>query len=120
MPKFMLILHKAPGVWRNLSPEEMQQKVEKYQAWIDKVQSSGRHVSSEKLGEEGGKLLTLNKGRINIVDGPYIEAKEVVGGYFVFRAADYAEAIEFARDCPFLEDGRIEIRQTDPMGCGGE
>ena len=120
MAKFMLILHKTPGIWRQLSPEEMQRKVEKYQAWMDKIHSSGRYVSSEKLGEEGGKLLDLQKGRLNIVDGPYSEAKEVVGGYFVFRAANYEEAIELTRDCSFLDDGRIELRQTDPMGCGGE
>jgi hypothetical protein len=120
MAKFMLLLHNAPGIWRNLSPEEMQQKVQKYRAWADKIRSSGRFVSSEKLGEEGGKLLGLQKGRLHIVDGPYSETKEVVGGYFMFRAADYDEAIELTRDCPFLEDGRVEIRQTDPTGCGGE
>jgi len=120
MPKFMLILHNTPDVWQNLPPEEMQQKIAKYRAWVDKLHSSGRHVSSEKLGDEGGKLLTRQAGRLNVVDGPYSEAKEVVGGYFLFRAANYAEAIEFARDCPFLDDGRIEIRQTDPTGCGGE
>ena len=98
----------------------MQRKVGKYQAWMAKIHSSGRYVSSEKLAEEGGKLLGLQKGRLNIVDGPYTEAKEVVGGYFVFRAANYEEAIELTRDCPFLDDGRIELRQTDPMGCGGE
>jgi hypothetical protein len=120
MAKFMVILHNTPGLWRNLSPEEMQHKVQKYQAWVDRIRSSGRHVSSEKLGEEGGKLLSLQKGRVSVVDGPYSEAKEIVGGYFLFRAADYAEAVELTRDCPFLEDGRIELRQTDPMGCGGE
>jgi len=118
--KFMLILHNAPGALKNLSPEEMQRKIQKYQTWMNKIHSGGRHVSSEKLGEEGGKLLSLQKGRVSIVDGPYSEAKEVVGGYYVFRAANYEEAIELSRDCPFLEDGRIEIRQTDPMGCGGE
>jgi hypothetical protein len=120
MPKFMLILHNTPDGWRNLSPEEIQQKIEKYRAWVDRVHSSGRHVSSEKLGEEGGKIMSRQAGRLSVVDGPYSEAKEVVGGYFLFRAANYAEAIEFARDCPFLDDGRIEVRQTDPMGCGGE
>jgi hypothetical protein len=120
MAKFMLILHNAPGSWQQMSPEEMQRKVVRYQAWIDKMRSSGRHVSSEKLGEEGGKVLGLEGGRLSIVDGPFSEAKEVVGGYFVFRAADYEEAIELTRDCPFLDDGRIVLRQTDPMGCGGE
>ncbi len=120
MAKFMLILHNTPDNWENLSPEEMQRKVQKYHAWLDKIRSGGRYVSSEKLAEEGGKLLGLQRDRLSIVDGPYSEAKEVVGGYFVFRAADYDEAIELTRDCPFLEDGRIEIRQTDPRGCGGE
>ena len=120
MAKFMWIWHTPPGCLQKLSPEEMQRKVEKYQAWIDKSRKSGRYVSSEKLGEEGGKLLGLQRERLSIVDGPYSEAKEVVGGYFLLRAADYDEAIEITRDCPFLEDGRIEIRQTDPTGCGGE
>jgi hypothetical protein len=120
MAKFMLILHNAPGVWWNLSPEEMQRKVEKYQAWVARFHSSGRYLSGEKLGEEGGKILSLHNGGVSIVDGPYSETKEVVGGYFLFRAADYEEAIELTRDCPFLDDHRIELRQTDPTGCGGE
>jgi hypothetical protein len=120
MAKFMLILHQTPGTWQNVAPEEMQRKVERYQAWVDKIHTAGRHVSSEKLGEEGGKILTRQENRLLVFDGPYMETKEVVGGYFLFRAADYAEAIELASDCPFLEDGRIEIRQTDPLGCGGE
>jgi hypothetical protein len=120
MAKFMLILHSAPGTLQKLSPQELQRKVEKYQAWLDHMRSTGRHVSSEKLGEEGGKMLNLQRGRLQVVDGPYSEAKEVVGGYFLLRAANYEEAIELARKCPFLEDGRIEIRHTDPRGCGGE
>jgi hypothetical protein len=120
MAKFMLILHNPPDLWRDLSPEEIQRKVEKYQAWANKIRTSGRHVSSEKLGEEGGRVLTLKAGRVNVADGPYSEAKEIVGGYFLFRAADYDEALELTRDCPFLDDCRLELRQTDPMGCGGE
>jgi hypothetical protein len=65
-------------------------------------------------------MLSRQKGRLSVVDGPYAEAKEVVGGYFLFRAADYEEALELTRDCPFLDDFQIALRQTDPMGCGGE
>jgi hypothetical protein len=120
MAKFMLIVHQAPGSWKQMSPEEMQRKVESYQAWVAKFRSSGRVVSSEKLGDEGGKLLSLRNGRLSIMDGPYIEAKELVGGYFLFRAANYEEALELVRDCPFLHDGRMALRQTDPAGCGGD
>ena len=120
MAKFMLILHNTPGnlgkgVARGNAAEGG--KISS----LDREDPLERPVrASEKLGEEGGKLLGLQKGRLNVVDGPYGETKEVVGGYFVFRAADYDEAIELTRDCPFLDDGRIELRQTDPRGCGGE
>jgi len=119
MAKFMLMIHQKPGLWQSLSPEELQQKAALYQGWAAKFRTSGRHVSGEKLTEDGGKVLSLQHGRPVITDGPYAESKEVVGGYFVFRAADYAEAVELIRDCPFLDDGKVVLRQTDPMGCGG-
>jgi hypothetical protein len=118
--KFMVILQQKPGGWQEMSPEELQRKVEAYHAWVGKFRSDGRYVSGEKLGDEGGKRLSLQGGRLNVVDGPYIEAKEVVAGYFVFRAADYDEAVALMRDSPFLHDYRVSLRQTDPAGCGGE
>jgi len=120
MPKFMLILHQTPGAYDKLSPEEMQQTFQRYQSWVDGIKTSGRYVVSDKLKEEGGKLVTRNSGQVTVTDGPFSEAKEVVGGYFTLRAADYNEAVALVKECPFLECGTISIRQTDPMGCGDE
>ncbi len=120
MPKFMVILNSVPGLYRDLPPDELERKQAGYQSWMNEMRSSGRYVSGEKLKEEGGKRLARQRGRLNVIDGPYSEAKEVVGGYFVFRAAGYEEALELLRDAPFLEDCRIDLRETDPMGCGGE
>jgi hypothetical protein len=47
------------------------------------------------------------------VDGPYAEAKEVVGGYFIVEADGYDDAVALCRDCPHLAYGRIEVRQLD-------
>lgn len=77
----------------------------------------GQHQSTP---EQAGKRLTRQKGRLNVTDGPFSEAKEVVGGYFVLRAANYDEAVELMQNSPFLDDCRAEIHQTDPMGCGGD
>jgi hypothetical protein len=120
MAKFMLIIHQTPDMWKQLSAAERQRKVEMYQSWVAKFHSSGRYVSGEKLAEEGGKVFSLKNGRPQLVDGPYTESKEVVGGYFLFRAANYEEAVELVGDCPFLHDGKVAVRQTDPAGCGGE
>ncbi len=120
MAKFMVILHNTPAKWRGTSAEEMQQKIQQYQAWVEKLRAGGRYVGGEKLGDEGGKVLTLQNGRPIVVDGPYPETKEVLGGFTIFRAADYDEALELLRGCPFLADGTVVLRRTDPMGCGGE
>lgn len=119
MPKFMLLLQHAPDRYQRMSPEQLQNTREKYQVWMDRIRSSDRFVSSDKLQEEGGKVLSLSSGRLTVTDGPYSETKEVVGGYFMFRAADYDEALELVRDHPFLADGTIVLRQVDPMSCGG-
>jgi len=42
----------------------------------------------------------------------------MIGGYFLFRAANYEEAVELIRDCPFLHEASISLRQIDPAGCG--
>src|SRR5262249_55439514 len=110
MAKFMLIINQEPGFWQQMSPEALQRKVQEYRTWTAKFHANGRHVSGEKLADEGGKVLKLQNGRPLIVDGPYMEAKEVVAGYFLFRAANYEEAIELIRDCPMLKDGTIMLR----------
>jgi hypothetical protein len=55
---------------KKLSPEELQRKVETYQAWTDKIRTSARDVAGEKLGEEEDKIVSLQKGRPNVIDGP--------------------------------------------------
>ena len=120
MAKFMLIAHETPGGFSKLSPSEIQSVIEKCQSWGNKLRAAGRVVNGDKLREEGGKVVTLRNGKFSVVDGPYAETKEVVGGYLTIRAENYDEAIELVRDCPHLAFGRLEVRQIDPTGCGGE
>jgi len=113
MPQFMLLLHETPGTYAKLSPTEIQAIIEKYAAWTGKLAAAGKLVGGHKLKEEGGKALAKAGDRVTVVDGPYSETKEVVGGYYLIEAADYAEAVELARGCPHVHYGRIEVRQVD-------
>jgi hypothetical protein len=117
MPKFMLILHQTPNVggYRKSSPEEIQGILGKFRAWADRLKAAGQMIHGEKLAEEGGKVISGQKGQVAVVDGPYSETKEVVGGYFLIQAEDYDEAVELARNCPGLAFGTIAVRQVDPM-----
>jgi hypothetical protein len=116
MPKFMLLLHDDPSAFEALSPEQMQAVIEKYMAWGNKLRDAGLLSASNKLADEPGKVIRGRNGQIRVTDGPYSETKEVLGGYYIIEAADYAQAIERSRDCPHLEyGGTIEVRQVDMM-----
>lgn len=117
MPRFMLLLHEDPGAFADLSPQDVQQAVGEYTAWREGLAEKGRVVGGEKLTDEGGRWLTGEDGSVRVVDGPFAEAKEVIGGYFMVRAADYDEAVEISRSCPHLRyGGRIELRQVEDLG----
>jgi hypothetical protein len=54
--------------------------------------------------------------RVAVTDGPYAESKELVGGFFIIRAADYDEACSLALSCPHLSyGGGVEVRQIQQM-----
>ena len=50
-----------------------------------------------------------------VTDGPFAEAKEIIGGFFVVDARDYDEAVSVAKGCPHLDFGTIEVREIEPM-----
>jgi hypothetical protein len=120
MPKFMMILTRPPQLPPEMTPQQLQATGMKLRRWMEDLQSSERYVVSDKLMDEGGKVVTQSTGSVAVTDGPFSEAKEVIGGYFTIRAKDYDEALAVARGCPFLTFGSIMVRQTDPMGCGDE
>lgn len=116
MPKYMLLLHDDPSVFTSMSPEQMQQAIEKYMAWGQKLRKSGVLVTSDKLTDEPGRVIRGKNGQVRVTDGPYSETKEVLGGYYTIQAESYEQAIERARECPHLSfGGTIEVRQVDEM-----
>lgn len=113
MPKFVLLLHDI-GRFDNLSPDQMQAVIQRYIAWRGKVQQGGRSVMGHKLHDGEGRVMRGAGTSLTVTDGPYAEAREVIGGLFVIEAASYDEVVELAKDCPHLDFGAIEIRQVQP------
>lgn len=117
MPHYMLLLHEDPSALATISPGDMQQIVEKYVAWGARLRQAGVLADSHKLTDEPGRVMRGPASQVRVTDGPYSEAKEVLGGYFLITASSYDEAVERARDCPHLEyGGTIEVREVDAMG----
>ncbi len=115
MSQFLLLLHETPSEFPDWSPEEMQKVIQEYQAWGQKLAQAGHFVSSQKLKENSGRSLSLGDQGL-LVDGPFSETKEVVGGYYQIQAQDYDQAIDLCRDCPHLTyGGRIEVREIEEL-----
>lgn len=113
MPKFILLLHDA-GFPADISPDEIQAIIQRYVAWRQKIQQNGRAVEGHKLTDGQGRVMRGAGGATKVTDGPYAEAREVIGGLFIVEAKDYDEAVELSEDCPHLDFGSIEIREVEP------
>jgi len=101
------------GAERPASPQEMQQNMQKWMSWFQDL-SSGGHIK-----DRGQPLDTTGKvvGRKKIVtDGPFAEAKDLVGGFTIVEAKDLSEAAELSKGCPIFErNGFVEVRPVMKM-----
>ena len=96
------------------SPEEMQQHFEKWAAWFKELAAKDHLRDPRHPLEATGKVVSGKQKIVN--DGPYAEAKDVVGGYIVVEADDLANAAELSMGCPILEaGGSVEIRPVQRL-----
>jgi hypothetical protein len=113
MSQFMLFIRNGEESSEHLSPEQIQQAIQRYSAWAKKLREQGKLVAAEKLKDNTALLLSTRNGQI-VVDGPFAETKETIGGYFIIDAANEAEAIEITKECPALSNGAlVELRELE-------
>lgn len=91
------------------SPEQMQELMARWGAWIEKFMTTGQMVDPGDALQPTGKVL---KSTGVVTDGPFVEAKELLGGYSVIKVDTYEQAVAIAKECPAHQDGgSIEIRE---------
>jgi hypothetical protein len=112
MAKFMLVLGGA-DLDKRSSNFNRGPILERYLAWVQALTEGKHMVASYKLYDQTGARLTVRGGEV--VDGPFVETKEAIGGVFLIEAASLAEATELARDCPVLrwQNGWVEVRAVE-------
>lgn len=109
-----LLLFRGGASPKDLSPEQMQQLMNKWFAWIGQMKSRGQYKAGDPLHDEG-KCLSGKDGN-TVTDGPFVESKETVGGYVIVNARDLTEAAEIAKGCPIFENnGTVEVRPIQQM-----
>ncbi|HUK41275.1 MAG TPA: YciI family protein [Candidatus Acidoferrales bacterium] len=97
------------GAERGKSPEKAQEAMQKWMAWFKQLTEKGHIKDPGQPLEHSGKLV---KGkRKTVTDGPFAEAKDVIGGYTLVEARDLEQAAELSKGCPIFEDdGAVEVR----------
>lgn len=109
MARYLLLIRGGDGSADIPANEDYQMVVEKYIAWSRKLREEGRNLGGDELGDGGAVVRSRN--RQVVVDGPFTETKEAIGGYFMIQAADLNEAVEIAKGCPAVERGGcVDIR----------
>lgn len=108
MPKknYLCIQRSQPGKGEKPSPAQMQEMYAKFNAWKEKFQKNIVDMGG-RLG--GGKVVTSE----GATDGPFVEAKEVVGGFMILSAESLEEATQVARECPGVvrPGSSVEVRE---------
>jgi len=113
VPYMLFFRNSGPENHQHLTAEQRQQLVIRWNAWFEGLVARGQAVEGQPL--ELDTRIVSGPGGTRVVDGPFPEAKEAIGGYVKLMVRDLAEATVIARQHPGLEYGLvIEIRQMTP------
>lgn len=111
MEKFMYLFRGGNDA--TSSPEARQAQMQKWYEWMQALMQNGTFVGGEPLQGTGKQV---NGSQKVVTDGPFIEAKEMVGGYLVVNAKDIDHAVEISKGCPIFEtNGKLEVRPIQAM-----
>lgn len=114
MNEFLIAIHRdIKNKDASPSPEQMQASIKPFQEWIASIAAQNKLVNPPKRWDLDGRVV---KGENTVINGPYAEIKESIGGLFFIRANNYDEAVEIAKGCPVLKWGAVvEVRMAVPV-----
>ena len=112
MPYLLLIL-EPKGQRRERSTAEGQAVYGRMLDYARTLKERGVLVAVESLREDGVRL-NVEAGRKRVVDGPFAESKELIGGFFLLSCDNRDEALKLASECPAAEWATVEVRETGP------
>ncbi|WP_430612081.1 YciI family protein [Flavobacterium sp. JP2137] len=109
MKEFLLLIRENVN-YGSLSLQEMQDEIEKHLNWVEQLMEQGCFKGGNPLDSQGVSL--KGKDRV-LTDGPFVESKECISGFYFLMANSLEEATEIGKGCPALDFGAsIEIREV--------
>jgi hypothetical protein len=114
--KFMLLIYNDNTLLDALPADETDGMMRDCLAHADELRRNGYLIESQMLaGKEKAKSVRIRNGRLNATDGPFTEAKEVLGGFNLIEATDMDEAVRIAAEFPWARTGCVEVRPVEDI-----
>ena len=112
--KYVLALFSDERGWENLTPEDMAAGMEPWNRFEREIHDAGVHLAGEGLrpSAEAKAVKLVEGGEPLVTDGPFVETKEQLGGFYLIDVAGEDEALEWARKVPMRPGSTIEVRQV--------
>jgi hypothetical protein len=114
--KFIVLIYNDPKLMAKVPPAELNSALRDCIVHADEMNRQGRVLQSEILEDtRTGRTMRVRNGRKSILDGPFAETKEVLGGFNIVEAPDIDEAMRIASEFPWATLGSIEVRPIREM-----
>ena len=112
---YLLLIHEPVGQRLERSAEEGHAVYDRMLEFGSALRNRGVLGAAESLSSlDNSARLTVREGKARVIDGPFAEAKEMVGGFFLLNVATRDEALAIAKQCPAAEWATVEVRETGP------
>jgi hypothetical protein len=113
--RYLLLILEPHGQRAQRTPAEGQAAYERMQGFAETLKNESKLLGVDSLlGDDRGARVQLRNGRPRTMDGPFIESKEMIGGYFLVECSSREEALALAARCPAAEWATVEVRETGP------
>jgi hypothetical protein len=109
--QYLLMLYSEEGGWARMSKAEQERGVAAYTAYTEALKAAGVWVGSNRLQNvDAATTVRLIEGKSQVLDGPYVDSKEQLGGYYLIDVPDLDAALSWAARCPGASHGTVEVR----------
>ena len=109
--QYLLTLYADESMFEKMTPEQQQQGYAAYVAYTEALKNAGALVGSNRLRPTGtATTVKVANGKTQVLDGPFADSKEQLGGYYLIEAKDLDAALGWAAKCPGASHGSVEVR----------
>lgn len=109
--RYLCLIYEDEKWWEKATPADMEKGMADYTAFTDSIKKNGNYIGGEALQPtKTATSVTVRNGKVSTTDGPYVETKEQLGGYYLIKAKDLNEAVQVASRIPGAHHGTVEVR----------